>query len=471
MFENREPVLKYFEEISQIPRGSENEEGIADYIVSFAIKRDLSYKRDAMGNVVIYKPASHGLEHHSSVMLQAHMDMVCEKDPESNHNFLTDPIEFIEKDGWLYANKTTLGADDGLGVATMLALLDSSFSHPDLVCVFTVQEETGLYGAKGINPEWLKANRMISLDGEMFGETIVSSCGGRDVIVKRKLHKKRNELPVYQIEVSGLLGGHSGDEINKERGNASILIGRILKRLVDEGIRYSITDISGGKKANAITRNAYVSIATESYIADFMLEIENDLRKEYQNSDPDLRIAMKQIESSYSYTREETWDIVNMLFLAPHGVLSYSTAIEHLPVMSLNLGIMEISDDVLSMTFSTRAVLKSQRDYMASYLRTLAMVWNFNCFEEGDFDGWDYNIQSPLRKILKKEFKAVYDENIIESATHGGLETGIFKGYNPALDIITLGATAVAIHTSHEHLDIDSLVELYHFLKHFLGKL
>lgn len=466
------PVFHYFEQLTQIPHGSYNEKELANYLEAFAKKHHLEYKRDKMDNVVIYQKASQGYEEKDPIMLQAHMDMVCAKATSSKHNFASDPLELHIENGWLYANHTTLGADDGMGVALMLALMDDkNVKHPDLVCVFTVQEEAGLYGAAGIDPQWLKAHRMISLDGETFGETTISSCGGRDVILTKPLRRVANHHDVYKLTVKGLRGGHSGDAINQERANANVLMGRILQHLMAKGIKYHLVDIKGGEKPNAIPVYATCLIATDTDITDEVINFFTTVKEEYQFSDEEIFVEVENAISDFAYSREDTWNIVNAIFLAPKSVQAYSPKIDHLPEYSLNLGVVYIEDDELTLFWSLRGTLKSERDYMSNQLASLSALLDFEMTSGGEHEGWSYDPDSPLRDAFEKAFHDMFDVDMREIATHGGLETGIFKGYDPTMDIVTFGATALDIHTENEHMNLSSLKDAYRFLSYFLGTL
>lgn len=465
----------YFEEICAIPRGSYHEEQIADYLEHFAQLHDLKYKRDQMHNVVIYAPATKGFAKKASVMLQAHTDMVCDKIMGSTHDFMKDPIDLIVKKGFVTAKGTTLGADDGAGVALMLALLDDdSYKHPALECVFTVQEEVGLFGAMGLDSSWISAKRMISLDGDVFGQTEVSSCGGRDMMIRKTMHRIENEDPVYSLKISGLLGGHSGDAINKERANANVLMARILKECIDQGIDCRIVDIEGGSKENAITREAEVLFASQTSsdrIEDIVKNMLQAFKEEYKESDRGIKGDLTIAEGETCFSFEDSEALITFMFMMPYGVLSYSAMIPDLPTASLNMGVVKIEDDLLNIIISVRATLSSKRDEICNRIGTLAFLYGMSVDEQGDYDGWDFDPHSSLRKALKKSFKSYFKEEIKEEATHGGLETGIFKGKIPDLDIVTLGANAIDIHTPEERLELKSLENVYEFLKYFLETL
>ncbi|MDD8047965.1 MAG: beta-Ala-His dipeptidase [Thomasclavelia sp.] len=469
-------INKYFEDICLIPHGSYHEEKISKYLEDFAIEHNLEYVRDKYNNVVIYKEAYKGYEDSEPVMLQGHMDMVCEKEEDSNINFETDSLELLIEDGYVTASKTTLGADDGYGVAYMLGILDDkSIKAPRLVCVFTVQEEVGLFGAKDIDPKLLTASRMIGLDSDWDGVTCVSSSGGREVNIYRTLTKEDNNSKTYSISITGLLGGHSGDKINVERGNANRLVVRTIKELLDNDIDLNLISFNGGTKDNAITTSSIITFSSNSNKEDIQVIINkmiDGFNEEFELSDPNIQVVFKKIDQSlYHYSKNDTKDIISLLFLAPNGLLNRSMAIKDLPTVSLNLGIVETKEDKLRVVYSIRSPMESKKEELTNILLTLCKT--FNCAGESvnDYPGWNYDPDSNLRKLLKDEYHQYFSRELKEEATHGGLETGIFKGYNDKLDIVTFGPECLDIHTPQERMNIKSFNDNYKFLVKFLSKL
>ncbi len=465
-------VNYYFEEISKIPHGSYNEKAISDYIVSIAKQYNLKYYQDDMNNVIVYKDASQGYEDHEPVLLEAHMDMVCEKNNDSNHDFFNDPLDLYVDDGNLYARGTTLGADDGYGVCYMLALLtDLSLKHPPLECLFTVQEEVGLLGAMAIDESKISAKRMIGLDSETEGETCTSSSGGNEVYIYRKYNIEENSDPVYCFEIKGLLGGHSGACIHLARGNANKLCARALMMLLKNGIDVRLVDITGGLKSNAIPRECVCTFASKSddkKIIELLTEFEKVLQKEFENSDNGVCIEFEYGESDCAISSDDSQAIITMMYLCLNGLIERSQVIEDLTTVSLNMGIVRMENDMLTITYSMRSPLQSVRKEMAQQIDVLVSIFNAYTEISNEYPGWDYDSKSVLRKQLKDFYLSYTKKELKEVATHGGLETGVLKGKIPELDIVTYGPDMSDIHTPDERLNIDSFVRNYEFVVKFL---
>lgn len=469
------PILHYFEEISQIPRGSYNEKGIADYIEQVAKEYHLAYKRDAMHNLIVYKDASKGYEEHPSIMLQAHIDMVNEKNNNSNHDFEKDPLDLYVEDGFLHARGTTLGVDDGYGVCYMLALLTSNeYKHPALECVFTVQEEIGLCGAMGFDENLIHARKMIGLDSAEEGETCTTSSGGSDVYIKKNITFTSQSDPVYCLEIKGLLGGHSGECINLERGNANKIAGRILYYLKKDQIDISICNITGGLKNNAIPRECVVTFASKSdynLIQEKVTLYANDIKNELKESDSGLEISIIRSKADKTISKKESDDIISILYLGINGMISKSMSIPGLTTVSLNMGVVTTSENQIIINYSLRSPIASARNEMANQLSFVAELFDATVEVANDYPGWDYDPNSKLRVAYKEFFDQYSDTTLKESATHGGLETGIWKGKIPDLDIITMGPDMADIHTPDERLNIKSYLDTFDLLVAFIKTL
>ena len=462
----------YFEEIAKIPHGSFNEEKIADYVVEIAKKYNHKYYRDEMNNVIVYKEASEGYENHEPVLLEAHMDMVCEKNNDSQHDFENDPLDLYIKDGYLYANETTLGADDGYGVCYMLSVLsDNTLKHPPLECLFTVQEEVGLIGAMFIDEKQISAKRMIGLDSEKEGEICTSSSGGNEVEIFKDYSLIDNSDPVYCFEVKGLLGGHSGACIHLSRGNANKLAARALMSLIQNGIDVRLVDITGGLKSNAIPRECKVSFASSSdkdKIVDLLSQFEEEVKLELVNSDAGFHVDFELDESQTCIANDDSECIITFMYLALNGLIERSQVIDDLTIMSLNMGIVRTYEDHIKITYSTRSPLASSRKQMANQLETLALMFNAYVKVSNEYPGWDYDANSKIRKQLKEFYLKQKGVELTEVATHGGLETGVLKGKIPELDIVTFGPDMDDIHTPDERLNIESYINTYQLLVNFL---
>lgn len=471
------PIFRYFEEICQIPHGSFEEQRVADYVESFAREKGLSVVRDQMNNLVIYKEGSAGKEHLPPLMLQAHMDMVNEKNQGCSHDFSADPLELFVEDGWLRARGTTLGGDDGYGVAYMMALLaDETLVHPPFVCVFTVQEEVGLCGAMGLDPKLLKADRLINLDADVEGNVFVSSSGGRDVLVTKHLDWLKNDAPVYELEIKGLSGGHSGGEIHKERGNANKIAARILLALLRAGLDVRLMDLNGGLKDNAIPRECWCSFASASgkeRLQAVTDQCRKELKEELAFSDIGIQVNLKESsrKAEISVSRADTVSVVSLMFLAPNGMQARSMAIEGLTTVSLNLGVARIEEGSLTLHFSLRSPMLSAREELTWKLELLSKVYGAKCQVRNDYPGWNYDETSALRKAFGAYYEKVTGKAIVEEATHGGLETGVFKGYNENLDIISVGPEILDLHTPDERMNLESFARVYDILRGFIETL
>jgi dipeptidase D len=468
-------VFRFFEEISKIPRGSYQEDKIADYLVEFAKSRKLKYVKDKMNNVIIYKDGSSLYQGHDPLMLQAHIDMVCEKNNDVEHDFENDPLDLYVEDGFLKARGTTLGADDGCGVAIMLALLDDkNAKHPPLECVFTVQEEVGLFGAAGFDESLIKARRMIGLDSENEHEVTTTSSGGKRVTLTKDFYYEENKDQAFVLSIKGLEGGHSGSEIDKEKGNANILLIRLLHLLVKNDIDVRLIDINGGLKSNAIAREATVMFASSNDQRSIEVVLENAflaLRAQYRKQEPHLSIELKKAESHFAMNSSDSEAIINTVFLSPNGMMAKSCEIPGLTLISLNCGVIKTLENKVEVLYSLRSPIKGAIDDLSDKLETIAYVYGLSYKEDAVYGGWAYDPKSKIRFEMKKFFKNEYGIDLKENATHGGLETGIFKSKIPDLDIVTYGPNMSGIHSPDEKLDIQSFLRVYERLKDFIETL
>ncbi len=458
------PVYRFFEEISAIPRGSGNEEGISRYLAGFAEARGLRFVRDSANNVVIYKAGSAGREQEPPLMLQAHMDMVCEQLSGCGHDFLTDPLKLRVEDGLLRASGTTLGADDGAGVSFMLAILDDSgLSHPPLECVFTTNEETGMDGARALKKDLISARRMIGLDEEGETTTCVSSSGGRRLLARCPILFSENTAPCYLLTVTGLKGGHSGACIDRPLGNAIKLGFRVLYQLLERGVDIRIIRITGGAKDNAIPREFAVLFAS-SFSAPMLEKYVNaigaELKEEYREEDPGLAVALEDAERVDSaITPEDSGALITMGYLLPNGMLAQSPRLG-IPTVSLNVGVILQSAENIDFDCCLRSPFRSAREDMSRQVEAISSIFGGFIQVQNDYDGWNFSETSPLRDALRKVL-AERGCELQEFSTHGGLETGIFKGRYPQMDIITYGPVMSGIHTPDEALDLASFLRSY----------
>ncbi len=458
----------YFNEISKIPRGSGNEKAVSDYIVAFAKERRLACKQDDLFNVIIDKPATPGYEDSEPLILQAHIDMVCEKNGDSDHDFEKDPLElYVDDEGWLHAKGTTLGADDGNGVAYMMAILDdNTLVHPALSCIFTAQEEVGLVGAAHLTKEDLHGKRLINLDGGGGTVTCTSSAGGCRLRIYRFFKRVVSDGTGYHMLVKGLKGGHSGGSIHLERGNANLIAARLLKELEAEGIDVTLSAFNGGLKNNAIPREADVlfdSPSSEEIVIATVQNLAEKIRKELEFSDEGFTVEIEKMEVTTCIDKESSDAFLNYLFLMPNGLMHRSMAIEGLTTASLNAGVVHTKEDHFMLDELVRSALESDTDLLVAKLKTLADLLGMEVQERERYGGWAYSAKSPLRDTLAEVVKA-HGKELVCKATHGGLECGIFKALDPDMDIITYGPVSTGEHTPDEKLNLESFDESYQIL-------
>ena len=461
----------YFNELAKIPHGSKNEKAISDYIVNKAKELGLRYLQDEMFNVIVYKDGTNNST--SPVILQAHIDMVAEKNNDSDHDFNVDGLKLEVNDGYLSAKGTTLGADDGHGVSYMLRIMeDNTLLHPPLELVFTVQEEIGLYGVMNLKKEYFKANRMIGLDGSGENITAISSSGGCRVDLISELKYQDNTFNTYSISVLGLNGGHSGGCIHLERGNSNKIAFRILKELQLANIDLTLVDIYGGLKDNAIPREAFITISCNNNINEIE-EIFNtttsNIKNELKDSEDNLTFKLEQINiADKKLDQEISNNIINAFYLSYNGFLHKSLTIKDLTTVSLNLGILSIKENKLVGTFSLRSPIASAIDNLINHLKVIANTFNLDINTKARYPGYDYNPKSKMRDLLSEVYKNDFNMELKTEATHGGLEIGVFDSLVDNLDVVTLGPKTYDIHTPYEKMDLESFDKVEKILIKFL---
>ena len=459
----------YFNELTKMPHGSYNEKQVSDFVVAFAEAKGLRYIQDESFNVVVYKDPSEGYENSAPLLIQAHMDMVCEANKGTDHDFEKDPLRlYVDDEGWLNAEGTTLGADDGAGVAYMLAILeDDDLPHPPLECCFTVQEEVGLLGAVKLRSEYFSSKRMISLDGSGEVTTCISSSGGTRVNSVLSCLSEPNSDPTYDLFVGGLLGGHSGGEIHKEKGNANVLAVRIIKEMMLAGTDINIVSINGGLKENAIPRECDIVFTTSTpadKLSEIMAPIAAAIATELEFSDPGFSATLTETERSKTkFSTASTERVINYLYLIPNGFQHRSMAIEGLTVTSLNLGIVRTQGNQVIATDSLRSAIASGTRDLINKMRTLAGVYNANLNISSSYPGWNYSPVSDLRDKLAVVLQNELGVELKCQATHGGNECGIFNSLGLE-DIVTYGPISEHIHTPDERLNLESFDRSYRVL-------
>lgn len=474
MLENCEPkqVFYYFEEITKIPHGSGNTKKISEYLVNFAKEKKLKYKQDSLGNVIIWKKASKGYEGEAPVILQGHMDMVAVKDADCPLELLKDGLDIAVDGDYVYAKGTSLGGDDGIAVAYALAILaDDTKSHPPLEVVITVDEETGMEGAKGIDLSECKAKLFLNLDSEEEGEFIVSCAGGSRVRASLAINGEEAEGICYGMELCGLTGGHSGADIHFNRANANILMGEILSSLYQ---KYHVTlcTIEGGTKDNAIPVSAkavfVVEGCPEEKIVQEICHIERKMQEKCHSTDPSLSLKVKRVKSEKAMGEETTRQILAILTKCPNGVVAMSQDIPDLVETSLNLGVISMTGQEIHFDFSLRSSVKKEKEKLAERLCTLLKEAGASCERSGDYPAWEYRKDSPLRDKMVKTYRDMYKKEPKVLALHAGLECGIMAEKIEGLDCVSFGPDILDIHTTRERLCISSVKRVWEFLLEIL---
>lgn len=456
---------KYFEQITQIPHGSGNEKQISDFLVQFANEHQLKVIQDASNNVFIVKNASIGYEDHEAVILQAHIDMVDEKNNDINHDFTKDPLELKIVDGFLFANGTTLGADDGAGVAYIMAILaDPTLKHPRINALFTVNEEATMEGAFNFDEKLFEGRRLINIDAEEEDSSNTASAGGMDVFISRTFNKTPSQHIGYKIIVNGLLGGHSGAEIHKERANANKILSRILHNLQKDG-ELALATFQGGLKINAIPREATATFTHSDLPKDKFKTLTETIKKEFEYTDPKMMIELTEISLHEVMDKESSNAIIDLIYLMPTGFRHKSEELQGLTTASENIGTVSTDDLQFELGISVRGALDSYVQDLADELLTLAKILNFKAITDNWYPAWDFMAVSPLRDTMAKVYKETHDGKELQLyAVHGGLECGIFKGKCHDMDIITMGPNIFDVHSPQEKLDLASFDRTYKFL-------
>lgn len=464
-------VFYYFEEISKIPRGSGNMQGISGYLVQFAREHGLSYIQDEAYNVVIFKEASPGYEDAPGVMLQGHMDMVCAKRPDVAHDFQKDGLRLaVDADGMIHACGTTLGGDDGIAIAYMLAILESSeILHPALEAVLTVDEEIGLLGADALDASQLKSRRLINLDSEEEGILTVGCAGGLNAEIRMPNKWMEAEGIQCTLSVEGCQGGHSGTEIDKGRANAILTAGRALYRLAERA-EFGISHIEGGEAHNAIPKSCRVSLLVdESQLEearDCAAQVEKELRAEYAGVDGEIRLVFSVGEKAtgrmLSFQAMEK--LLFLLCEIPDGVLRMSPDIPGLVQTSLNLGVIKMNERETYVETSIRSASDSERRTAADRVAYMAEFLGGRCSRTGEYPAWEYRRESALRELMADTYRRMYGQEPQVEIIHAGLECGLIAAKMEDLDCVSIGPDIQDIHTPEERLDSASVRRVWEYL-------
>jgi len=466
MLENLEPkiVWKYFEEICKIPRCSKHEEKIAEYIMEVAKKHGLEVEKDEVGNVVARKKAN-GYENAPMITLQCHMDMVCEKNKDVEHDFSKDPIQPYVDGEWVKAKGTTLGADNGIGLAMCLALMEEkNIKHGPLEFLFTVDEETGLTGAFNLKKEFIKGELLINLDSEDFGVIYIGCAGGGNSTIKLPVRFENVEKEGLRIHVKGLKGGHSGIEIDKGRANSIKLLARILYN-----INARISKIEGGDKHNAIPREAIAEVVVDGNVMDKIKELEAAFKNEYSKTEPDLKVEVENCKITKVIDEESNKKLIKLLMGLPHGVIAMSQEVEGLVETSTNLATIRMNDEA-TIVMSSRSSINSALDALMQSIRCIGELAGASVEEGSKYPGWKPNLESRLLKIASDAFKELYGKEPEKKAIHAGLETGVIGDITGINEIISIGPQIEHPHSPDERVHIKSVEEFWKYLLHLLEK-
>lgn len=467
-----EAVWKYFAELSRIPRCSKHEEKMIDYVTGVAKRLGLTVKRDETGNVVVKKPASAGRERVRSVCLQGHLDMVCEKNKDKVHDFSKDPIELVRKGNLLMANGTTLGADNGIAVATNLAIMENKqLEHGPLEFLFTVDEETGLTGASNMKGDLLESRTLLNLDSEEEGAVYVGCSGGKNTTGTWKAEfdtVPANHLPIH-IVVKGLKGGHSGLEIDKGRGNSIKILNRVLIALADIGGR--ISAIHGGNKTNAIPREAEAVVFIPKKKLDEATAIVNRFHDmtsaELTKVDPDLRVAvseMKGVRGTKVLRKSLQKKILQTIAALPHGVAKMSADIPGLVETSNNVAVISTDKKKITLTTSQRSSVASEIVEITQSVSCIFSLGGADLSWNEGYPGWKPDLNSPILKVALSTYRQLYGKEPDVKAIHAGLECGIIGEKYPGMDMVSFGPTLEGVHSPDEKMHIDTVEKFWNFL-------
>jgi len=453
-------LWKYFDEILKIPRCSKHEEKIASYVMETAKKLGLEVMQDKVGNVIARRKASPGYENKPMVTLQCHLDMVCEKNKDVEHDFSKDPINAYVDGDFVRARGTTLGADDGIGVAACLAMMESDVKHPPLEFLFTVDEETGMTGAFGLEKEYLKGKMLINLDSEEFGSIYIGCAGGANSDIWLPLQFETGGKGL-KIAVKGLRGGHSGVEINEGRANSIKLLARILYN-----INARVGHIEGGDKFNAIPREAFATVVVEDIeeAKKKIKELENAFKDEYKRSDPDVKVEVEEANVEKVLDKDSNEKVIRLLMGLPHGVIAMSQEVEGLVETSTNLAKVEM-DEKLHIVMSSRSSIDSSLDAIMQTIRSIAELAKAEVKEGSRYPGWKPNRDSKLLKIAEETFKKLYNKEPEIKAIHAGLETGVIGKKAGIDEMISIGPDIQHPHSPDENVRISSVQKFWKYLE------
>ena len=467
-------VFHYFEDICAIPHGSYNTKQISDYLVDFAKKHELRYIQDSLNNVILFGDGTPGYEDHAPVIIQGHMDMVCVKDPDCTKDMATEGVDVTHNGEFVYAEGTSLGADDGIAVAFALALLsDKSIPHPPLEVVITVDEETGMEGASGIDLSMLKGRKLLNIDSDEEGIFNVSCAGGVKSTVHLPVQRRAVYGPCVRLTVEGLKGGHSGAEIHKPLANANKVMGEFLGR-IQQIMPVCITKLTGGEKDNAIPSFCQVTmVALGMYIErinDIAEQLQKEIRENYDEPGAIVRGDDVDALGGNALTTEDSAKVIALMNALPNGIQSWSRDIEGLVQPSLNMGVATLSEE-LQLTFALRSSVNQEKEDLKKKVEEVAAFYGASCTHKGDYPAWEYKKDSDLRDTMVRVYEEMYGKKPGVFAIHAGLECGLLSEKIPGLDCVSLGPQAYDIHTPRERLNIASTQRFWQYLQEVLKNL
>ncbi len=474
-----QPLFNYFEEICQVPRPSKKEEKIRKFLLDFAKKHHLPAKTDEAGNILISKPASPGRESSPTVILQTHMDMVCEKNSDKSFDFDNDPIEPMIVNGWVKANGTTLGADCGIGIAAQMAVLASSeIKHGPLECLITADEETGLTGAFALKPGFMDGSILLNLDSEDEGEIFIGCAGGIDTLatITYSEEKVPENSTAVRISVSGLQGGHSGDDIHKNRGNAIKILNRFLWKAMNE-FNVRLTSLDGGNLRNAIAREAHATVVVPENKKDQLMArfkaFEASVKFEFEMNEPNLQLTAQLTTLPEFVVDSQTQrNLLNALYACPHGILEMSTRMEGMVETSTNLASVKFKKNhKIEITTSQRSELESRKYYAAEMVRSAFELAGAAVKYSDGYPGWAPNPASKILATTVDSYKKLFGTEPVVRSIHAGLECGLFLEKYPHLDMVSFGPTIKGAHSPDERLDINTTEKFWKHLVDILEQI
>ncbi|MBS5982801.1 MAG: aminoacyl-histidine dipeptidase [Clostridium butyricum] len=473
-------IFYHFEQISKIPRGSGNEKAISDYLLNFGKSLGLECIQDAALNIIIKKPASIGYENAPAVIIQGHMDMVCEKNSDKEHDFEKDPINLVVKGDYIYADRTTLGADDGIAVAYAMTLLeDNTIEHPAIEVLLTTDEEAGMSGAMALQPHYINGKIVLNLDSEEEGKLLVSCAGGirTKSILPIEWIDKKNDTIAYNIVIRGLKGGHSGMEIHLGRGNSNKLMGRLLKN-IDKELDFNLVSLNGGSKNNAIPREnssiITISQKDERKLLDIKRRVCEELKNEFSKKDPNLRVHLLEVEESVDkvFSDDSTKKAVDLLYMYPNGVNTVSSDIQGLTESSTNLGVVTTLENSIEYDSTARSSVSSLKDEIVTRSKCITEILGGKLVTESSYPEWPYKTDSKIREVCKDVYERMYEKTPEIVAIHAGVECGLFKEkLGNDVDMISFGPDIIDIHTPNEHISISSVERCYEYLLEVLKEI